>query len=84
MQVDFTDEEMLAYREQLVAKKMKQPFWKKKCLTIEEAAAYTGIGKGKIRELIKKRDCNFATTDGYQMYVIVDKFVEFLNSKREI
>ena len=65
-------------------KKKEQPFWKKKCLSVNETAAYTGIGRGKIRELMKRKDCNFMTTDGYQVYVIIDKFVEFLNSRNEI
>ena len=33
---------------------------------------------------MKRKDCNFMTTDGYQVYVIIDKFVEFLNSRNEI
>jgi len=53
-------------------------------LSVNETAAYTGIGRGKIRELMKKKDCNFMTTDGYQVYVIIDKLVEFLNSRNEI
>lgn len=53
-------------------------------LSVNETAAYTGIGRGKIRELMKRKDCNFMTTDGYQVYVIIDKFVEFLNSRNEI
>ena len=57
---------------------------KKKCLSVNETAAYTGIGRGKIRELMKRKDCDFMTTDGYQMYVIIDKFVEFLNGRNEI
>ena len=75
MNVDFADEEMIAYRESLI---------EKKCLSVNETAAYTGIGRGKIRELMKRKDCNFMTTDGYQVYVIIDKFVEFLNSRNEI
>ena len=67
-----------------IEKKKEQPFWKKKCLSVNETAAYTGIGRGKIRELMKRKDCNFMTTDGYQVYVIIDKFVEFLNSRNEI
>ena len=99
MNVDFADEEMIAYRESLIEKKKDsqyvygktlkkkkkgQPFWKKKCLSVNETAAYTGIGRGKIRELMKRKDCNFMTTDGYQVYVIIGKFVEFLNSRNEI
>ena len=70
MNVDFADEEMIAYRESLIEKKKEQPFWKKKCLSVNETAAYTGIGRGKIRELMKRKDCNFMTTDGYQVYVM--------------
>ena len=45
MNVDFADEEMIAYRESLIEKKKEQPFWKKKCLSVNETAAYTGIGR---------------------------------------
>ena len=34
MNVDFADEEMIAYRESLIEKKKEQPFWKKKCLSV--------------------------------------------------
>lgn len=84
MNIDLTDKDMVAYREHLIEKKKKQPFWKKKCLSVNETAAYTGIGRGKIRELMKRKDCDFMTTDGYQMYVIIDKFVEFLNGRNKI
>lgn len=47
MNVDFADEEMIAYRESLIEKKKEQPFWKKKCLSVNETAAYTGIGREK-------------------------------------
>ena len=33
MKVDFTDKEMIAYKELLIEKKKEQPFWKKKCLS---------------------------------------------------
>ena len=51
MNVDFADEEMIAYRESLIEKKKEQPFWKKKCLSVNETAAYTGIGRGKLTNL---------------------------------
>ena len=47
MNVDFADEEMIAYRESLIERKKKQPFWKRKCLSVNETAAYTGIGGEK-------------------------------------
>lgn len=33
--------------------------WEKTNLTLEEAAAYSGIGVGKLRELTNEKDCNF-------------------------
>ena len=33
---------------------------------------------------MKTKDCNFVTTDGYQQYIIIDKFVEFIINRREI
>ena len=39
MKVDFTDKEMIAYKELLIEKKKEQPFWKKKCLSVNETAA---------------------------------------------
>ena len=62
MYVDFADEEMIAYQESLIEKKKEQPFWKKKCLSVNETAAYTGIGRGKIRELMKKNCRNWKRT----------------------
>lgn len=84
MKVDFTDKEMIAYKELLIEKKKEKPFWEKKCLSVNETAAYTGIGREKIRELMKRKDCNFVTTDGYQQYVIIDKFVKFIINRQEI
>ena len=31
------------------------PIWEKSNLTLEEAAAYSGIGTGKLREITNKR-----------------------------
>jgi hypothetical protein len=35
------------------------PFWEKANLTLEEAAAYSGIGINKIRKLSDREDCEF-------------------------
>ena len=36
------------------------PIWEKSNLTLEEAAAYSGIGTGKLREITNDKNCNFA------------------------
>lgn len=35
------------------------PIWKKTNLTLEEAAAYTGIGINKLREITNEENCAF-------------------------
>ena len=49
--------------------KINVPIWEKSNLTLQEASAYSGIGKNKLRALSDERDC---------------KFVLFVGSKRLI
>ena len=35
------------------------PIWEKSNLTLEEAAAYTGIGINKLREITNEENCAF-------------------------
>lgn len=35
------------------------PIWEKAALTLEEAAAYSGIGQNKIREISNADNCDF-------------------------
>ncbi len=37
----------------------KVPIWEKSNLTLEEAAAYTGIGINKLRQITNDEDCDF-------------------------
>lgn len=38
----------------MMAKEIQVPVWQKTHLTLDEAAAYTGIGRDKLRELSDK------------------------------
>lgn len=40
------------------------PIWEKSNLTLDEAAAYSGIGKNKLRELSDERGCPFVLWNG--------------------
>ena len=35
------------------------PIWEKSTLTLDEAAAYSGIGKNRLRELSDEKGCPF-------------------------
>lgn len=55
------------------------PLWEKANLTLEEAAAYSGIGIGKIRELSNEGQCNFVLWVGNKRLIkrkLFDKYIE--------
>ena len=40
------------------------PVWEKEFLTLEEAAAVTGIGINKLRRMSNAKDCDFVVWNG--------------------
>ncbi len=54
------------------------PVWEKTTLTVEEAAAYTGIGKCKLRELSEDYDCGFVFWVGNRRMFKRKKLEEFI------
>lgn len=71
--------EIRAYQEKLISNKEEEPIWEKKWLTIEEAAAYSGIGRTKLRELSNKAGCPFAIWMGNKIHIVrerLDRYIE--------
>ena len=55
------------------------PIWEKSNLTLEEAAAYSGVGLNKLRELTNADDCNFVLWVGSKRLIkrkLLDQFLE--------
>ena len=55
------------------------PVWEKSSLTIDEAAAYSGIGINKLRELTNQRGCNFVLFVGTKRLIkrrLLDAYIE--------
>ena len=51
---------LMNWRTTLLSNIIKEvPIWEKSNLTLEEAAAYTGIGVNKIREISNNDNCPF-------------------------
>ena len=44
--------------------KYEVPIWEKYCLTLDEAAAYFGIGVNKLREMSDEPNCQFVIFNG--------------------
>lgn len=55
------------------------PIWEKTNLTLEEAAAYSGIGINKLREITNNDRCDFVLWVGTKRLIKrkqLDKFIE--------
>lgn len=49
-------------------------------LTIKEAAAYSGIGEKKIREIVRKKNCLFVIKNGSKYLIKRTKFEKWLEN----
>lgn len=58
--------------------KKEVPVWEKSNLTLEEAAAYSGIGVHKLRELSDKEDCEFVLWVGTKRLLKRRKLDEYI------
>lgn len=55
------------------------PIWEKSNLSLEEAAAYSGIGINKLRELTSVKDCRFVLWVGSKRLIkrrLFDQYIE--------
>ncbi len=60
------------------------PIEKKALLTLEQAAAYTGIGINKLRDMSNGEDCDFILYNGNRRMFKREKLVEYLNAAYSI
>ncbi len=61
------------------SKKIEVPIWEKANLTVEETAAYSGIGINKIREMSNKDNCPFVLWVGNKRMIkrkVFDTYIE--------
>lgn len=58
--------------------KYEIPIWEKYNLTIEEAAAYFGIGINKLREMTDSKTCSFVIFNGSKRLIKRRKLEEYL------
>lgn len=58
--------------------KYEVPIWEKYCLTLDEAAAYFGIGINKLREMSDEPNCQFVIFNGSKRLIKRRKLEESL------
>ena len=59
--------------------KCEVPIWEKANLTLEEAAAYSGIGINKLRDLSNDNNCKFVLWVGSKRLIkrkLFDQYIE--------
>lgn len=59
-------------------KRMKADFNQKCLLTLEEAAAYTGLGQQKFRDISNDENCDFILWNGAKRMFKRDKLKDYL------
>ena len=60
------------------------PIWEKSNLTLDEAAAYFGIGTGKLRELTNQKSCSFVLWVGSKRLIKRKAFDKYLEDQYSI
>lgn len=60
------------------------PIWKKELLTLEEAAAYTGLGQQKLREISNDETCSFVIWNGAKRLLKRRRLEQYLESAYSI
>lgn len=54
------------------------PVWQKSLLTLEEAAAYTGIGANRLRQMSEAKNCDFVIWVGCRRMLKREKLNDYL------
>ena len=61
--------------------KREIPIWEKSNLTLEEAAAYSGIGVNKLRKLTDINNCPFVIWNGAKRLIKRRKLDEYIDGR---
>ncbi len=65
-------------------KKIEIPIYQKQNLTIEEAAVYSNIGQGKLREMTDNDNCRFVIWVGKKRLIKRRMFDEYIEKQFSI
>lgn len=76
------NDEIMAYKSRLETRSADKPIWEKNCLS--EAAAYSGIGITKLRQLSRQKKCPFVMPLGNQIFIIREKLDSYIKVKKHI
>lgn len=63
-----------------MSKAIEVPIWEKANLTLEEAAAHSGIGINRLREITNQKGCDFVIFVGTKRLIKRKLFEKYLES----
>ncbi len=66
------------------SRKIEVPIWHKANLSIDEAVAYSGIGRAKLYEMTNREDCPFVLWIGNRRVVKREAFDEYIKKAYSI
>ena len=70
--------------EEKAYKNLSVPIWHKPYLTLEEAAAYFGIGINKLRDLTNEKNCPFVLFVGSKRMIKRNEMEKYLDKEYSI
>lgn len=70
--------------EKFKSRNSEVPLWHRQNLSVQEAVAYTGIGRETIRKLIKQEDCDFVFTIGARTMIKRKRFEKYIEKMYSI
>ena len=76
--------EIADYRKEIENRKSDLPIWERKVLTCDEAAAYSGIGIARLRNMTMKKGCPFAIANGTQILIVREKFDAYMDKAEKV
>lgn len=67
-------------KKQQERRRKEVPIWEKSLLSLEEAAAYTGLGMNRLRQMTNEKDCPFVLWLGRRRRIKRRRLDEYLDN----
>lgn len=78
------DSEVNCQREWFKSRGSDVPLWNRQNLSIEETAAYSGIGIKRLRKMALAKGCNFSISNGTQILINREKFDKYMDKIEKV
>lgn len=84
LRAHYAQERLLSKEKIMTQNPINVPVWEKTTLTLEEAAAYSGIGINKLRDVTNEKNCRFVLWVGTKRLIKRKAFEQFIEESFSI